>query len=71
MLELKAVNPGSIRLLYIVMIIVVVELIHNADTEWTGVGEAAEINPSHIKVFTEREVTFGFQDRMNCQCCIS
>ena len=42
--ELESVDAGSVGLFDIVVVVVVVELIDDADAERAGIGKAAEVN---------------------------
>jgi hypothetical protein len=49
--ELQAIDAGSIGLLDIIVIVVVVELVDDADAKGVGVGEVAIVDPGYVEVF--------------------
>lgn len=61
-LQLKAVDTGGVGDLDIVVVVVIVELVHDADPERVGVAEAAVVDPGHIQMLGESEIPFGFED---------
>ena len=61
-LELQAIDAGSVGLLDIIVIVVVVELVDDADAKRVGIGEMAIVDPGHIEVFGIAQVAFGLQD---------
>lgn len=63
--ELQSIDPGCVCLFDIIVIVVVVEFIDDADAEGDGVGKAAEIDPGDIQVIDKTEVPFCFQDSIH------
>src|SRR5450432_734558 len=59
--QFQAIYPGCVGLFYIKVVVVVIEVIYNSDSEWIGICKTAEINPCYIQVFTECKVTFRFK----------
>jgi hypothetical protein len=60
--QFQAIDAGGIGLFDIVVIIVIIELIDDADAEGIGVGEAAEVDAGYIEVFGISEVAFGLEN---------
>ena len=65
MFQFQPVYTRGIGLFDIVVIIVVIELIDDADAEGIRVGEAAIIDPRHVEVFGITEVAFGLENGIN------
>lgn len=62
MFQLEAIDAGGIGLFDIVVIVVIIELIDDADAEGIGVCEATIVDPCHVEVFGISEVAFSLED---------
>lgn len=62
MFQFQSVHAGGIGLFDIVVIVVIIELIDDADAEGIGVGEAAVVDAGYIEVLGISEVAFGFEN---------
>jgi hypothetical protein len=54
MFQLQPVNARRIGNFDIVMVLIVVKLVHDADAEWVGITKAAIVDPRHIEVVGKR-----------------
>ena len=62
MFQFQPIYAGGIGLFDIVVIVVIIELIDDADAEGIGVGEAAIVDPCYVEVFGIAEVSFGLEN---------
>ena len=65
MFELQSIDPRCIGYFDIVMVVVIIEFIDNADPERVGVSKGAIIDACHIEVAGKTQVAFGFQYRID------
>ena len=65
MFQFQAIHAGGIGLFDIIVIIVIIELIDDADAEGVGVGKAAIVDARYIEVFGISEVAFGLENGIN------
>ena len=62
MFQFQPIYAGGICLFDIVVIIVIIELIDDADAEGIGVGKAAIVDTGYIEVLGISEVAFGLEN---------
>ena len=62
MFQFQPIHAGGIGLFDIVVVIVIIELIDDADAERVGVGKAAIVDAGYIEVFGISEVAFGLEN---------
>ena len=62
MFQFQAVHAGGVSLFDIIVIIVIIELIDDADAEGVGVGKAAIVDTGYIEVLGISEVAFGLEN---------
>lgn len=62
MFQFQSIYAGGIGLFDILVVIVIIELIDDADAEGVGVGEAAIVDAGYIEVLGISEVAFGFEN---------
>jgi hypothetical protein len=60
--ELQSIDSGRVCLFDIVVVVVVVEFIDDADTERGGVGKAAKVYSGHVQVIDKAKIALSFQD---------
>ena len=60
MFQFQSIYTGSIGYLNIIMIIVVIVLIDDADAERMRIAKSAIIDPGHIQVSGKTKITFCF-----------
>ncbi len=60
--QFETIDAGGVSLFDIIVIVVIVEFIDDADTEGGGIGKAAVIDPGYIEMFGIAEVAFRLED---------
>jgi len=63
--QFQPIHAGSIGLFDIVVIVVVIKFIDDADAEGIGVGEAAVVDAGYVEVFGITEVAFSLENRID------
>jgi hypothetical protein len=62
MFQLQAIDTGSVGLFDVIVIVVIVELVDDADPEGIGIGKAAEVYSCYVEVVGVAKVPFRLED---------
>src|SRR5690606_21964521 len=65
MLQLQPIEPGSVYLFYIEVIVVVVEVVYDLDPERIGIPKGAIVYLFDVQVAVHPALTFGLENRID------